>query len=75
VWVTTAYVSTTEETRVARFFLVKRPKRGEIIPKEHKIYQMAVKYFRWPANAPTFSNLRPSKTYPNWDFWYEKYTI
>jgi hypothetical protein len=23
-------------------------------------------------NISTFSNVRPSKIYPNWDFWFEK---
>jgi hypothetical protein len=31
-----------------------------------------VKYSIWPLNISTFSNLGPSKIYPNWDFWFEK---
>jgi hypothetical protein len=58
-------------TRVARF------------SKQEKIYQMntkctkwsqiipmSVRYSKWPQNILTFSNLRPSKIYPNWDFWF-----
>jgi hypothetical protein len=53
------------------------PKRGKIyqitttLPNCHKIYQMTVAYFKWPKNIPAFSILRPSKIYPNWDFWFE----
>jgi hypothetical protein len=32
---------------------------------------MATKYTKWPYNIPTFSILRPSKIYPNRDFWFE----
>jgi hypothetical protein len=32
---------------------------------------MSVKYSRWPWNIFTFSNLRPSKIYPHWDFSFE----
>jgi hypothetical protein len=32
---------------------------------------MALKYSKWPQNIATFSILRPSKIYPNWDFWSE----
>jgi hypothetical protein len=38
--------------RVARFFLVQHTKTGENIPNNHKIYQMARKYTRWPKNRP-----------------------
>jgi hypothetical protein len=41
-------------------------------------YQMDKKYFQWPQNSPNghkiyqdFSIARPSKIYPNWDFWFE----
>jgi hypothetical protein len=61
------------------------PKRGKIhIQNDHKIYQMAVKYFQWPQNIsngrkidqvlikiPRFYNARPTKIYPNWNFWFE----
>jgi hypothetical protein len=46
-------------------------KGTQIVPNGHKISQMAVKYSKWPQNISTFSNLRPSKRYPNWDFWFE----
>jgi hypothetical protein len=32
---------------------------------------MAVKYNKSPKNIPTFSIARPSKIYPNCDFWFE----
>jgi hypothetical protein len=35
------------------------------------MYQFAVKYSKWPYNKSTFSISRPSKKYPNWDFWFE----
>jgi hypothetical protein len=57
------------------------------IPKRQKIFQMttnytnmAVKYIKWHLNIPygnkyrylpTLPIPRPSKIYPNWDFWYE----
>jgi hypothetical protein len=34
-------------------------------------YQMAIIYSKWVKNIPTNSITRPSKIYPNWDFWYE----
>jgi hypothetical protein len=62
-------------TGVARFLLPKTEKMYQIninctewtehIPNARKILQMAIKY-RW-----TFSNQRPSKIYPNWDFWFK----
>jgi hypothetical protein len=36
---------------------------------------MSVKYYKWPNNISTFSSLRPTKIYPNWDFWFWKQTI
>jgi hypothetical protein len=53
------------------------PKRGKIyqiatkLPHGHKMYQAAVIYSKWPKNKPNFSIPRPSKIYPNWDFWFE----
>jgi hypothetical protein len=35
---------------------------------------MAVKYSKWTSTMPTFSIPRPSKIYPNWDFWFENKT-
>jgi hypothetical protein len=32
---------------------------------------MSVNISRWPSYIPTFSNLRQSKNYQNWDFWIE----
>jgi hypothetical protein len=32
---------------------------------------MSIKYSRGPENISTISNLRSSKIYPNWDFWFE----
>jgi hypothetical protein len=63
----------------ARFFLVHNntkigknvPKLSENVPNGHKISQMYINYSKWPSNILTFSNLRPSKIYPNWDFWFE----
>jgi hypothetical protein len=36
-----------------------------------KISQRSVKCSQWPSNISTFSHPRPSKIYPNWDFWFE----
>jgi hypothetical protein len=41
---------------------------GENIPTNHKIYQKATKYTKWPINTPTSSIAGPIKIYPNWDF-------
>jgi hypothetical protein len=65
--------------RVARFFLVNDTKTGKLcIPNEHKMYQivikypkLSVKYSKWPQTISTVSRLRPSKIFPNWDFWFE----
>jgi hypothetical protein len=35
------------------------------------MYQLAIIYSKWPWNIPTFPIPRPSKIYPNWDFWFE----
>jgi hypothetical protein len=47
------------------------------MPNYHKVYQMAiktyqmfVKYYKWPKNTRTFSIPKPSKIYPNKDFWF-----
>jgi hypothetical protein len=54
------------------------PKPEKSVPNKYKMYQMVIKYPKYPENIPnghklykTFSNLRPSKVYPNWDFWFE----
>jgi hypothetical protein len=36
---------------------------------------MAVINSKWPKNIPNVSIPMPSKIYPNWDFWFENYTI
>jgi hypothetical protein len=41
------------------------------LPNDHKVYPKAVIYSKWTKNIQSFSNLRPSKIYPNWDFWFE----
>jgi hypothetical protein len=41
------------------------------VPNGHKISQTSLKYSKWPYNILAFSNLRVSKIYPNWDFWFE----
>jgi hypothetical protein len=41
------------------------------LPSDHKIYEMAVKYTDCKIYITTFSILRPSKNYPNWDFGFE----
>jgi hypothetical protein len=40
------------------------------IPKCDKIYKMAVK-FQIAIKIPNISIPRPSKIFPNWDFWFE----
>jgi hypothetical protein len=66
--------------RVARLVLVctahsiKREKIYQLTTKctkLHKLYLMAVKYSKRSLNIPTFCIPRPSKIYPNWDFWLE----
>jgi hypothetical protein len=34
--------------RVARFFLVQNTKTGKNIPNYHELYQMDIKYNKWP---------------------------
>jgi hypothetical protein len=43
----------------------------QTIPNGHKLYQMVVNYSKWWQSMTTFSSPRPSKFYPNWDFWFE----
>jgi hypothetical protein len=38
--------------RVARFFLVQQTKTGKYIPNDHKIYQRATKYTKFPQKRP-----------------------
>jgi hypothetical protein len=59
----------------------KHPKWGKI-PNDYRLFQMALKDKKWLQtvsnghkiyqNIPTFYILRPSKIYPNWDFWARK---
>jgi hypothetical protein len=49
----------------------KYTKWPQTIPNDHKLYQMALKLSKWSLNIPTFSIPRPSKIYPDWDFWFE----
>jgi hypothetical protein len=42
-----------------------------IFQMARNLYQMAVKYSKWSKNIPTFSIPKPSKIYPNCDFWFE----
>jgi hypothetical protein len=37
----------------------------------HDTSQMSIKYSKWQENTSPFSYFRPSKIYPNWDFWFE----
>jgi hypothetical protein len=50
-------------------------KSTQNVRKRHKISQMSVNYSKWPLNTYTFSHLRPSKIYSNWDFLVWKRTI
>jgi hypothetical protein len=63
------------KVRAARFFLAqKRAKLYQIsvkLPIGHKMHQMAVIYSKWLQNILTFSIPKPSKIYPNWNFWSE----
>jgi hypothetical protein len=66
--------------RVARLFLTQYTKTGKIY-QITTILQMAKKYTKGPYNIPIghkiYKNsiLRPSKIYPNWDIWFEKYHL
>jgi DNA gyrase/topoisomerase IV subunit A len=43
-------VTNRNEFRVARFFVAQHTKTGTNITNNHKIYQMAAKYIKWPYN-------------------------
>jgi hypothetical protein len=43
--------------RVARFFLAQCTKTVKNIPNYHHIYQMSIKYFKWPYNRPNVYNM------------------
>jgi hypothetical protein len=56
------------------FNIPKREKIYQIViqlPNAHKIFQMALIYSKWPQNMQTFFVPRPSKIYPNLNFWSE----
>jgi hypothetical protein len=63
--------------RVARFFLARDTKTSKNVPNERKMYQMIIEYSKCPQiipnghkiHKPIFYKLRPSKIYPNSDFW------
>jgi hypothetical protein len=38
------------------------------IPNGNKRSQMFIQYSKWQLNISTFSNIKSSKIYPNWDF-------
>jgi hypothetical protein len=65
------------DTSDARLLLVHDTKTVNNVPNEHKMSQMVIKIlnvrkiFQWPYNISTFSNLRLSKIYQNWDIWFE----
>jgi hypothetical protein len=58
-------------TWVARFFLLHDIKNRKYAPNRHKISQMSIKCSKRLLYILAFFNLRPSKIYPNWDFWFE----
>jgi hypothetical protein len=39
-------------SRVARFVLVQTYQNGKNIPNDHKVYQVALKYEKWPQTTP-----------------------
>jgi hypothetical protein len=41
-------VSDSTEARVARFFMVQTYQNGKNIPNDHKLYQTAINYTKWP---------------------------
>jgi hypothetical protein len=58
------------------------------IPNGNKIYQMAIKYTKWPQNIPNGNKIdemsinftksftaRHFKVYPNRDFWFENIPV
>jgi hypothetical protein len=54
-------------------------KNGKIVPNEHKMNQMVVKYPKWPKlfqMSIKYSNIFPSRALQNlpenWYFWFEK---
>jgi hypothetical protein len=59
--------------RVTRFFLIHFTKTGKNVPNEYQKYQMTYipnvsKMLQMATKYIIFSNPRPRKIYPNWDF-------
>jgi hypothetical protein len=44
-------------TRVARFFFILTYQIRKTIPNDHKLYQKAIKYTKWPLNIPNSHKL------------------
>jgi hypothetical protein len=70
----------TEKAKIAKFvfrnqgcqiFLETVDQNGVKYTKLPLNYQMALKCTKWSKSIPAFSIPRPSKMYPNRDFWYE----
>jgi hypothetical protein len=57
------------------WYMIPKPEKwtkwAQNVPNCHKISPMSAKYSKRPQNIFTFSNQRPSKIYPNWDFWFQ----
>jgi hypothetical protein len=49
----------------------KYTKLPQNIPNCNKIYQIAIKWTKWTYNMATSLIARPSKIFPNRDFWFE----
>jgi hypothetical protein len=45
------------------------------LPNGSTIYEIVVKYAEWSYNITIFPIPRPTKMYPNWDFWYKTYHL
>jgi hypothetical protein len=57
---TSGHAAGMSEHQGCQIFLGTTYQNGKNIPKDHKIYQMATKYTKWPQNIPTSSIARPS---------------
>jgi hypothetical protein len=42
---------------------------SNLIPNDHKIFQMAIKYTKWPKNMPTPSIAETLQNFPKLGFW------
>jgi hypothetical protein len=47
------------QSRVARFFLIQTYQIGKNITNDHKLYQMALNYTKWPYNIPNGHKIYP----------------